>query len=106
MLPVRFCDRTNGLRFREAAQDKVWERQRPLASLDLPPALAKEEITSKCGVMFAPVLSLATQKVERTSVGSRSCLLYIFTLFGIDTVRDSMRETERNAFQKRKGAPI
>lgn len=69
MLCVRFCNayrnHTNGLRFREAARDKVWERQRPLASLDLLLALAKEEITNKCVVIFSPVLGLATQKVEQ-----------------------------------------
>lgn len=32
-------------------------------------------------------------------------MLCIFTLFGIGTAWNSMRETEKNTFQKRKGAP-
>ena len=60
-----YHDHTDGLCCREAAQDKVWERQRPFTLLDLPFSLAKEEITNRCGVIFTPVLSLATQKVER-----------------------------------------
>lgn len=100
----------NGLCFREASQNKVWERQRPLVSLDLLLAPAKEEITNKCVVIFTPVLSLAMQKVEqglkKTDVGSCSCMLYIFTLFGIDTARDSMREMERKmCFRRGKGPP-
>lgn len=36
----------------------------PLLSLDLPPALAKEEMMSKYVAIFTLVLSLAVQKVE------------------------------------------
>lgn len=100
---------TNGLYFREAAQDEVWERQRPSASLDLPLALAKEEITSKCGVIFAPVLSSATQKVEQglnEAVSGAVLAGFIFSPCLVLTQHRIAWEKEKNAFQKRKGAPI
>lgn len=43
----------------------MWERQRPLAWLDLLLAPDKEDIMNKCGVIFALVLGLAMQKVEQ-----------------------------------------
>lgn len=53
-----------GLCLREVQQDEVWERQMPSVLLDLPPALAKEEIMNKYVAAFTLVPSLAVQKVE------------------------------------------
>lgn len=100
-----YRDHTNGLCCREVARDQVWERQRPLVSLDLLPALAKEEFAKTDVVIFALVLSLGTQKVEQGLKEPESGAVLAFLIFSPCLVL-TQHETERKmGFRRGKGSP-